>query len=127
MVKTENVPFLRTLPRLEELQLKNIWPKYQKDKEFLKYFPDIDEDKTPSRAYFFQILSAIKPDDFKDLLNNTESKRKDKLDDKNQIVNINTMVWEEISGTRYGETFDTSQASKRISVNKKKRKEKTNN
>ena len=37
------------------------------------------------------------------------------------------MVWEEISGTRYGETFDTSQASKRISVNKKKRKEKTNN
>ena len=40
----------------------------------------------PSRSYFFQILSAVKPDDFNKLLNNTETVRIEKLNEKNQIV-----------------------------------------
>ena len=53
-------------------------------------------------------------------MNNTISKRKEKLDEKNQIVNIDNTLWDEILTSKYGQTFDTSQASKRISINKNK-------
>ena len=75
----------------------------------------------PSRAYFFQILSAVKSDDFNSLLNNTETVRIEKLNEKNQIVDIDNNLWQEIAGTRYQKVFDTSQPSRRIAINKKKR------
>lgn len=50
----EHVPFSKTLPRLEELQLKQIWPIYAHDKDLLRYFPDVEQDKTPLKDYFFK-------------------------------------------------------------------------
>jgi hypothetical protein len=86
LVKMKDVPFLKTLPRLEEFQMAKVWPKFENDNSILKYLPDIEESRMPSRSYFFQILSAVKPDDFNKLLNNTETVRIEKLNEKNQIV-----------------------------------------
>ena len=122
LVKMKDVPFLKTLPRLEEFQMAKVWPKYEKDNSILKYLPDVEEVRMPSRAYFFQILSAVKPDDFNNLLNNTETVRIEKLNEKNQIVDIDNKLWQEIAETKYQKVFDTSQPSRRIAINKKQRK-----
>ena len=58
LVKQRDIPFLQAIPKIEEFQMKKIWPTYRKDKGFCQYFPDIDSDRYPPRNYFYQILSG---------------------------------------------------------------------
>ena len=51
------------VPHYDELSVKNLWPKFNKDAEFLQYFPDkYPAGKGPPRQYFFDILNTIHPD-----------------------------------------------------------------
>ena len=51
------------VPRYDELSVKKLWPSMSKDKKFMQFFPDdFAETKTPSRSYFFNILSTLHHD-----------------------------------------------------------------
>ena len=51
------------MPHYDELSVKRLWPSMSKDAKFMQYFPDdFAETKTPSRSYFFNILSTLHHD-----------------------------------------------------------------
>ena len=52
-----------TVPHYDELSVKNLWPNFNKDVEFLQYFPDkYPVGKGPPRQYFFDILNTVHPE-----------------------------------------------------------------
>ena len=47
------------VPFFDELSVKNIWPRMQKDPGFLNYFPSkLPRGRLPDRTYFFIILNS---------------------------------------------------------------------
>lgn len=122
LVKLKDIPFLQAIPKIEEFQMKKIWPAHKNDKDFCRYLPDVEPDRYPPRNYFFQILSSRKNKIFNTLLQTVKTKRKKKMEKKNQIVKINPIIWTEIKSTRFEEAFVTSRPSKRIVLKKKKNK-----
>jgi hypothetical protein len=75
LLKSDKVALNRTLPRIKELSMKVIWPTFAKGLEFRFYFPDSDDDRPPSRLYFFQILSALRPAVLKTLIRDCKQSR----------------------------------------------------
>ena len=52
-----------SVPHYDELSVKNLWPRFKNDNEFLQYFPDkYPAGKGPPRQYFFDILNTIHPE-----------------------------------------------------------------
>ena len=50
------------VPHYDELSVRNLWPLFQKDKTFLRYFPDqFAEGKAPARKYFFDVMNTLYP------------------------------------------------------------------
>jgi hypothetical protein len=53
-----------TIPRYEELSVKNLYKDAMADPEISQYLPDLEQNasKLPEREFFFNILATIKPD-----------------------------------------------------------------
>ena len=51
------------VPHYDELSVRRLWPLFQKDQTFLRYFPDkFADNKGPSRKYFFDVLNTLYPE-----------------------------------------------------------------
>ena len=58
LVEIKEISMIK-VPFFDELSVKNIWPKLQKDPDFLKYFPGkLPKGRLPDRTYFFNILNS---------------------------------------------------------------------
>ena len=54
---------LISVPKFDELSVRNIYPRVINDDEIMMYFPDsYPKDKGPSREYFFTILNSLRPE-----------------------------------------------------------------
>ena len=74
--------------------------------------------KLPPRDYFYSVLSALRPQKFKNLLDDVMRKRKIKMGENNQTVKIKSFIWNSIENTEYQNVFVTGRTSKRIVVGK---------
>ncbi|MBK8772788.1 MAG: hypothetical protein IPM06_20490 [Rhizobiales bacterium] len=121
LLRSKDVRFAGALPKLSQLQIKKIWPAVLQDRELLAYMPDVDAERLPPRNFFFQILSTVRPDMFNKLLSETESERKKKKVERNEIVKVLPEIWKELDGIRLEKTFVSNPASRRIVKVSKKR------
>ena len=121
LLRSKDVRFAGALPKLSQLQIKKIWPAVLQDRELLAYMPDVDAERLPPRNFFFQILSTVRPDMFNKLLSETESERKKKKVERNEIVKVLPEIWKELDGIRLEKTFVNNPASRRIVKVSKKR------
>lgn len=50
------------MPQYEELGVKSLWDMLKKDREFSRYFPTYEKEKTlPERDYFYDVLGTLRP------------------------------------------------------------------
>ena len=50
------------VPKYDELSVKNLWPKLQKNSEFMRYMPDkLPDGRLPDREYLFNVLNSVRP------------------------------------------------------------------
>ena len=51
------------VPHYDELSVKNIYPMFKNDKQFMSYFPDkYPMGKSAPRQYFFNVLNTLQPE-----------------------------------------------------------------
>ena len=51
------------MPFYDELSVRNLWPDFKKDTNFMSFFPSkYPKDKGPPREYFFNILNTLYPE-----------------------------------------------------------------
>jgi hypothetical protein len=64
-----------TVPRYEELSVKNLYDDAMSDHDLSVYLPDRDQlsNKLPERDFFFGILGTIKPDYLTKIFDHAES------------------------------------------------------
>ena len=72
--KDEVVPI--EVPYYDELAVKNLYPQFTKDADFIKYFADsYPQDKGPPRDYFFNVLNTVHPDYLKQVMEHANKQR----------------------------------------------------
>lgn len=121
LIKSKDLRFAGVLPKLNQLQLKKIWPIAIVDKEFVSYLPDVDEDRLPPRNFFFQVLATIRADTFTKLINEVDTQRKKKKMENNDLIKVNSDIWKELENIKLDKTFVSATPSRRIvKVSKKK-------
>lgn len=60
LLKQEEVKKI-TVPRYDELSVKNIYPMVKEDAEIMIYLPDVlPKGKLPERTYFFNIFNTVR-------------------------------------------------------------------
>ena len=67
-IKTSSIITL-TVPKYEEISVKNLWELVKDSDDLKQYFPDIDEGKIPERDFMMEILWTLKTDVMKQLIN----------------------------------------------------------
>jgi hypothetical protein len=66
-----------TVPRYEELSVKNLYDDAMKDEELRLYLPEHDHlsSKLPERDFFFGVLGTVRPEYLKSIINHAEEQR----------------------------------------------------
>ena len=121
LLKSDKVALNRTLPRIKELSMKLIWPRFAADPEFKSYFPDSEDERSPPRLYFFQILSALRPALFKNLIQDCKQSRLKAMEHDNKIVHVDNVLWETLQKAKMHENLMSNTESKRIVISKRKK------
>ena len=99
--------------------MKEIWPRYKTDSEFMMYFPDFDDMRCPPRLYFFQMLSAFRPQKYNNLIKESKLSRQKTAELHNKIISVDEQIWTSLSKARLHENLITSGESKRILMARK--------
>ena len=51
------------VPKYDELSVLSFWPQMQKDKAFMRYFPDhFPKGRVPDREYFWNAMNTLMPE-----------------------------------------------------------------
>ncbi len=75
LMKKEDVVPIK-VPQYDELSVRNLWPMFKNDKEFMMYFPDVyPKDKGPPREYFFNLLNSIHGDYLANIMDHANEQR----------------------------------------------------
>ncbi len=85
------------VPFFDEISVKNIWPRMQKDPGFLKYFPSkLPRGRLPDRTYFFNILNSYNSDYVAHLIQHANRQRNTIAGEQRQMETIElTDAWAE--------------------------------
>jgi hypothetical protein len=88
------------MPRYDELSVKNLFPKFANDPEFMSLMPDrLPKGKTVDREYFFNCLNTVRPDYVKDMVdhaNNLRFKAGQKNNEMDEIK-VSDHWWDELN------------------------------
>ena len=77
------------VPRYKELGVKPVWTFVKDVPELLQYFPDVQKDELPNRSFMWMILSTLKPDECKQLINEARVARSKKDEENNnELIEI---------------------------------------
>ena len=75
VMKKSEVRFIK-VPQYDELSVKNLWPEFKKDADFVSYFPaTFPKGKGPPREYFFDILNTLHPEYLGQVLQHANEQR----------------------------------------------------
>ena len=96
LVEIKEISMIK-VPFFDELSVKNIWPKLQKDPDFLKYFPNkLPKGRLPDRTYFFNILNSCNSEYVAHLIQHANLQRNTIAGEQRQMETIElTDAWVE--------------------------------
>ena len=96
LVEIKEISMIK-VPFFDELSVKNIWPRMQKDPGFLKYFPNkLPRGRLPDRTYFFNILNSCNSDYVAHLIQHANRQRNTIAGEQRQMETIElTDAWAE--------------------------------
>ena len=85
------------VPNYEELSVKNLFPMFAKDANFMSFFPDkFSKGKGPPRKYFFDVLNTLQPEYLAQVMNHAVKQRMTAEGDKMKTQSIEiSKYWEE--------------------------------
>ena len=77
------------VPHYTELSVKAVWSTFKQNATIMKHMPDYNEDELPEREFLYGIVTTIYPDEMKDLISNTRTRRATKnITEKDQKVEV---------------------------------------
>ena len=88
------------VPNYEELSVKNLFPMFTKDANFMSFFPDkFPKGKGPPRKYFFDVLNTLQPEYLAQVMSHANKQRMTSEGDKMKTESIEiSKYWEEQLG-----------------------------
>jgi hypothetical protein len=86
-------------PRYKELAVKKLWEFVQEIEELYCYFPDYNEGVLPERDYLFTIISTLKPNETKEIIEEARNQRSVTMpEDDNDYIELTKEFKEELFG-----------------------------
>ena len=77
------------VPRYKELGVKPLWAFIKEVPELLQYFPNLEKDELPDRYFMWTILSTLRYDEWKQLINNARNARsKSDKENNDELIEI---------------------------------------
>ena len=74
-----------SVPKYDELSVKQVWPMIKADPDLMKFFPDkLPKGKLPDREYTFNVLSTLREDYVKKIINHAHKLRNATADQDRQ-------------------------------------------
>ena len=85
------------MPHYDELSVKNLYPQFSKDAEFMALFPDsYPKGKGPPRDYFFNVLNTMHRDYLEQVIEHANKQRMTSAGEAMQRQSIEiSAYWEE--------------------------------
>ena len=125
LLKNDQVKIGHNVPRIKELKMQYIWEYIiREDVELIRYLPITSNTRYPPRNYFFRILATVYPNKFRQIMNDAQNARRQKLSNQNKMVKINSLLFKEIQSARSWTDLTSGKQSKRICTKPKKSKRK---
>ena len=122
LLKTDSIKLSSPIPKIKELNMKNIWPIFCEDQMILRHMPILNDNKLPPRTYFFEILSTLKPKQFENLMENVQKMRSKREQDNNRILFVDSSIFEEMKKSTVWNEIGSKKQSKRILTRPVKRR-----
>ena len=119
LIKQSQVKINIIPPKIKDLTVKNIWEMLRGDRELLQYFPDSCIEDDPPRAYFFSVISAVRPMVMKDMIEQAEKNFWKKEEHKNQVFLLSPNVMNELSALQTKQCLLRAKGDKKIGLAKR--------
>ena len=71
------------MPKYKEFSCKAVWNFVKEVPELLKYFPDLADNELPDRTFLWTVLSTLRPDGWKIMLEEARKARCKQSEDNN--------------------------------------------
>ena len=95
--------------------MKECWNNLKQDPEFVRYFPDNCITHEPPRAFFFTVLSSIRPNLLSQMLNNAERHYLEKQAENACVLEINPAINFELQNITWKYSLFSTKMDKKIS------------
>ena len=77
------------IPKYRELGINPIWDYVKEVPDLVKYFPSLNQNKLPERAFLWRVLGTLRREAWQQLLDNTKKVRgKDSLENIDDLIEI---------------------------------------
>ena len=119
LIKQNQVKINIIPPKIKDLTVKNIWNMLREDLDLLRYFPDSCIEDEPPRAYFFSVVSAIRPQVMAEMIANAEETFWRKERERNQVFLINQNIMDELNSLQTKQSLLRGKCDKKISLSKR--------
>ena len=114
MVKAKSISISLTIPKLEQLSMKRIWPRFKNDQKVCQYMPLTHSERIPPRNFFYKILHSKFRSKFDRLIRNAKEQRMQEMQQNNLVINANKQVLNELENCSIWTDISRSQISKRV-------------
>ena len=85
------------IPRYKELSTKRVWSFVKEIPELLKYFPELSDDELPDRSYMWTVLSTLKMEEWKKLVEEARKARGQNLEEsKESLIEVHPEILEKL-------------------------------
>ena len=85
------------IPRYKELSTKRVWSFVKEISELLKYFPELSDDELPDRSYMWTVLSTLKMEEWKKLVEEARKARGQNLEEsKESLIEVHPEILEKL-------------------------------
>ena len=114
MIKASKISISISVPKLEQLSMKRIWPRFRNDAKIVRFMPLIGEERYPPRNFFFEVLHTKFRKIFDKLVAEAKQERQEELERQNLVITVDQTVFEEISRCSVWTDMSQSRISKRV-------------
>ena len=79
------------------MSVEKLWPYIKEIDELNAYFPDLKETEKPERVYMWAVISTLRPDQTRKLIEDArKSRSQQKTYDENELVEVDPEIFKEI-------------------------------
>ena len=87
-----------TVPKYNELSVKNFWPLMQKDAAFMLHMPDPTPDgRLPEREYFWNVLNTLQTEYVQRTIAHANAQRMTVQEDEADAIEISEEWWQKLN------------------------------